>query len=76
MSEAKAIPRTDPRLLSSGLLTDIEAAAWLGVSRSTFYKLDMRSIEVGGKHCIRYDIKDLQAWADANGNIAPMRRTG
>lgn len=63
----------DPRTLTSGLLRAEEAAAWLGVSRAQFYKLKVRQV-VLGPQCVRYDVRDLMEFADANGNIDPMRR--
>lgn len=63
------------REIQPGLLTAEQAAAWLNVSRAHFYKLKLRRV-VLGPQVIRYDLRDLQAWADANGDVAPMRSTG
>jgi hypothetical protein len=62
-----------------GLLTTEQAAAWLGVSRAMFFKLQkekpLRRVELTPT-TIRYDVRDLRAWADANGNVEPMGRAG
>ena len=55
------------------LLRAEEAALALGVSRAQFYKLKVRQV-VLGPQCVRYDVRDLMEFADANGNIDPMRR--
>lgn len=69
------IVRADPRTLTSGLLTAEQAAAWLNISRAQFYKLGLRKIIVS-QRCHRYDIKDLQFYADTHGTIEPLRKTG
>jgi excisionase family DNA binding protein len=62
-----------------GLLTPEQAAEWLGISRAFFFKLvkekPLRRVELTA-NTIRYDVRDLRAWADANGNVEPMGRAG
>jgi len=66
---------TNTRQVPAGLLTAEEAAQWMCVSRAHFYKLQIRKIVVGPQ-CVRYDVRDLQSWADAHGNVDPMRKVG
>jgi excisionase family DNA binding protein len=49
------------------ILTPLEAAAWLRVSRRTLWTLThrdgLRALRIG--RAIRYDVRDLIAWVDA-----------
>jgi hypothetical protein len=58
----------------TGLLTAKQAAAWLAVSERTLRALQLRKVHVG-KRAIRYDVRDLQQYADLNGTRPPMRST-
>jgi len=53
--------------LAPGLLTKEEAAAWLRVSPRALAKLPIRRVRISTR-VIRYDVKDLQAFADLNGD--------
>ncbi len=65
--------RTTPRgngyaaATEARILTPLEAAAWLRVSRRTLWTLTrdggLRSIRIG--RSVRYDVRDLVAWIDA-----------
>lgn len=59
--------------LPSGLLTPKEAAAWLGVTTRTLFNLDLRVVKVGRLN--RYDVRDLQQYADMHGNRPRLERT-
>jgi hypothetical protein len=61
--------------IQSGLLTTRQAAAWLGVSRTTFLGLGIRQVRFG-ERIVRYDVRDLQQFADLHGDRQPMRSTG
>ena len=52
--------------LAPGLLTTDEAAQWLRVSPRTVKSLPLRRVLIG--RSVRYDVKDLQAFADLNGD--------
>ena len=52
--------------IKSGLLSPEQAAEWLGVSRRTIYNLPIRYVKIGRLR--KYDLADLQAYADLNGN--------
>jgi len=58
--------------IQPGLLTTRQAAAWLGVSRSTFLTLGIRQVRFG-ERIVRYDVRDLQQFADLHGDRQPMR---
>lgn len=55
-----------------GLLTADEAARWMGISVRKFRSLDLRRVQIG--RCVRYDVRDLQLYADLNGNRTPFNR--
>ena len=58
--------------IQPGLLTTKQAAALLGVSRSTFLTLGIRQVRFG-ERIVRYDVRDLQQFADLHGDRQPMR---
>jgi len=49
-----------------GLLKPREAAEWLKVSPGLLKKLPIRRVRVG--RLVRYDVRDLQQYADLNGD--------
>lgn len=53
-------------LTKPGLLTPRQAAEWLGVSLRTLYNQPIRYVKIGRLR--RYDVADLQAFADLHGN--------
>lgn len=59
---------------SDGLLSVKDAAKWLSVSPGTLRKLGLRRITIG--RCVRYDVRDLRAFADLSGTRPPMRKIG
>lgn len=61
--------------IQQGLLTTRQAAEWLGVSRTTFLALGIRQIRFG-ERIVRYDVRDLQQFADLHGDRPSMRATG
>jgi hypothetical protein len=66
-------PTTSPDgPIRSGLLTIREAAAWLGVSVRTFNGLGIRQVRFG-QRIVRYDVRDLQQFADLHGDRQPLR---
>lgn len=58
--------------IQPGLLTIAQAAQWLGVSVRTLNGLGIRQVRFG-KAIIRYDVRDLQQFADLHGDRQPMR---
>lgn len=61
--------------IPQGLLTTRQAAEWMGVSPRTFVTLGIRQVRFG-QRIVRYDLRDLQQFADLNGDRQPMRKTG
>ena len=61
--------------IPNGLLTTQQAAEWMGVSVRTFVTLGIRQIRFG-ERLVRYDVRDLQQFADLHGDRPPMRATG
>lgn len=57
--------------MSDGLMTPKQAAAWLNVSLRTLYNLPIRHVKIGRLR--RYDPRDLQLYADLNGDRTPVR---
>jgi len=57
----------------SGLLTPREAASWLSVSLRELYVLDLRYVKIGRSR--RYDLRDLQQFADLNGDRPRLERS-
>jgi flavin reductase (DIM6/NTAB) family NADH-FMN oxidoreductase RutF len=55
-----------------GLLTPKQAAAWLACSLRTLYNLPIRRVKIG--RCTRYDVRDLQLYADLHGTIDRLER--
>ena len=66
---------TDTTRTRQGLLTTRQAAAWLGVSRTTFLTLGIRQVRFG-ERIVRYDVRDLQQFADLHGDRPSLRATG
>jgi len=64
---AAATAQAQQAPLAPGLLTKEEAAAWLRVSPRALAKLPIRRVKIGRK-IVRYDVKDLQQFADLNGD--------
>ena len=56
-----------------GLLSPEQAAEWLGVSRRTIYNLPIRYVKIGRRR--KYDVTDLQAYADLNGSRDRLKRS-
>jgi hypothetical protein len=59
-------------VIQPGLLTTRQAAAWLGVSVRTLNGLGIRQVRFG-ERIVRYDVRDLQQFADLHGDRQPMR---
>jgi len=55
-----------------GLLTPKQAAKWLACSLRTLYNLPIRRVKVG--RLTRYDVRDLQLYADLHGTIDRLER--
>jgi hypothetical protein len=66
--ELIATPATAP----VGLLTPKQAAVWLACSVRTLYNLPIRRVKVG--RLTRYDVRDLQLYADLHGTIDRLER--
>lgn len=64
---------TDIRNVQGGLLNADEAAAWLKVSKNVLYTLPIRKVKFA-KQIVRYDVKDLQFFADTHGDTEPLRK--
>jgi hypothetical protein len=56
----------------TGLLTTEEAARWLRICRRTLYTLAIRRVKIG--RCTRYDVRDLQTYADLHGTMPRLPR--
>lgn len=61
--------------LPQGLLTTRQAAEWMGISERKFVTLGLRQVRIG-ERSVRYDMRDLQQYADLNGDRPPLRKTG
>lgn len=62
---------TDNSVVTNGLLKSSEAAEWLKISLRTLANLDIRRVKIG--KCVRYDVRDLQLYADLHGDRPPVR---
>lgn len=60
--------------LQPGLLTTKQAAEWLGISIRTLAGLGIRQVRFG-ERIVRYDVRDLQQFADLHGDRQPLRGT-
>lgn len=59
--------------MTQGLLTTKQAAAWLGISVRKFVTLGIRRVQIG--RAVRYDPRDLAAFADTHGSRPPVRHS-
>lgn len=62
-------------VIPQGLLTTQQAAAWMGVSYRTFVTLGIRQVRFG-ERLVRYDVRDLQQFADLHGDRPRLEKTG
>lgn len=65
---------TDNSAVTNGLLKPRDAAEWLKISLRTLANLDIRRVKIG--KCVRYDVRDLQLYADLHGDRPRMRLPG
>jgi hypothetical protein len=64
-----------PVTIPQGLLTTKQAAEWMRVSIRTFNGLGIRQVRFG-ERIVRYDVRDLQQYADLHGDRPRLERTG
>lgn len=72
VSALAPLPVLHPSETPIGLLTPKQAAAWLACSVRTLYNLPIRRVKLG--RLTRYDVRDLQLFADLHGTTDRLTR--